>query len=59
VNLLNRNIVAVLKSADVRERLLAQSAEPVGDRPEEFGAFVKSEYVKWAKVAREANIRAE
>jgi tripartite-type tricarboxylate transporter receptor subunit TctC len=59
VDLLNRNIVAVLKSADVRERLLAQSAEPVGDRPEEFGAFVKSEYVKWAKVAREANIRAE
>lgn len=59
VETLNRNIVAVLRSPEVRERLLAQSAEPVGNRPEEFAAYVKSEYVKWAKVAREANIRAE
>lgn len=31
----------------------------VGSTPEQFGAFMKSETAKWARIIREANIRAE
>ena len=41
------------------ERLTALGAEPVGSSPEEFGAFMKSETAKWARVIKEANIRAD
>jgi tripartite-type tricarboxylate transporter receptor subunit TctC len=56
---LNRGIVDVLNARDVRERILSQSTEPVGDSPESFGRFIKSERDRWARVIREANIRLE
>jgi tripartite-type tricarboxylate transporter receptor subunit TctC len=56
---LNQEIVAILKLPDVKERLLADGAEPVGNTPEEFGAFIKSEIAKWAKVIKAAGLRAE
>jgi tripartite-type tricarboxylate transporter receptor subunit TctC len=59
VNRLHAEIVRALKAPDVRERLLSQSTEPVGNTPAEFGAFMKSEHAKWGKVIRAANIRVE
>jgi tripartite-type tricarboxylate transporter receptor subunit TctC len=59
VNRLHAEIVRALKAPDVRERLLSQSTEPVGNTPAEFGAFMKSEHAKWSKVIRAANIRVE
>ena len=59
VNRLNAEIVKTLKAADVRERLLSQSTEPVGNTPKEFAAFVKSERDKWAQVIRRAGVRME
>jgi len=59
VNRLNAEIVKALKTADVRERLLSQSTEPVGNTPKEFAAFVKSERDKWAQVIRRAGVRME
>jgi len=43
----------------VRERFLAMGAEPVGDRPAEFAAFIDAEMGKWKKVFKEAGIKAE
>jgi hypothetical protein len=34
-------------------------AEAVGNSQEQFGAFIKSETAKWAKVIRDGNIKAE
>jgi tripartite-type tricarboxylate transporter receptor subunit TctC len=48
-----------LRLPDVRERLAADGAEPVGSAPEEFAAFIKSEIVKWRKVAQTAGIKPE
>ena len=48
-----------LRAPEVRERLAQDSAEPVGSSPAEFSALVKSELVKWADIARAANIQAE
>lgn len=59
VTRLNGEIVKVLNAPEIRERLLSQSTEPVGDSPQAFAAFIKSERDKWARVIREAGIRAE
>ncbi len=56
---LNAEIVKALNMPDVRERLLSQSSEPVGNSPREFGAFVKSESEKWAGVIKRGNIRMD
>lgn len=56
---LNAETVAILKLADVRERLLADGAEPVGNTPEQFGAYIKSEIDKWRRVVQAAGLRAE
>jgi tripartite-type tricarboxylate transporter receptor subunit TctC len=59
VSRLHTEVVKVLRLPEIRERLIAQGTEPVGNTTEEFGAFMKSEAAKWAKVIREADIRAE
>jgi tripartite-type tricarboxylate transporter receptor subunit TctC len=38
--------------SDVVRTLSSQGAEPVGNTPDEFAAFVKSEIEKWAKVVK-------
>jgi tripartite-type tricarboxylate transporter receptor subunit TctC len=43
----------------VREKLLAQGAEPAGNSPEEFASFVKSEIAKWRKVVKDSGATAE
>jgi tripartite-type tricarboxylate transporter receptor subunit TctC len=52
VRFLNQEIVAVLNFPDVREKLLAQGAEPVGSSPEEFGRFLKAEIKKFEKLVK-------
>jgi len=56
---LNREIVRTLNLPEMQERLKQLGSDPVGNSPAEFGAFIKSEHDKWAKVIRQANIRAE
>ena len=56
---LNREIVEILKQKDVAEKLNAQGALPVGDTPEQFGAYIKAEIEKWGAVVRSSNIKAE
>jgi tripartite-type tricarboxylate transporter receptor subunit TctC len=58
VTRLNGEIARVLATAEVREQLQRQGADPVGDSPEEFAAHFKAEMVKWAKVVRAAGIEA-
>jgi tripartite-type tricarboxylate transporter receptor subunit TctC len=59
VNRLHTEIVKVLGTPDIRERLLSQSTEPVGNTPAEFAAFIRSEHAKWGKVIRDANVRVD
>lgn len=51
VSRLNAEIMKVLATPDVRERLLQQGADPAGSSPEQFAAQIKGEMTKWAKVA--------
>jgi|SRR5688572_9826214 len=49
----------VLQLPDVKERLAKVGAEPGGDRPEQFAAFIRSETEKYARIVREAKIKIE
>jgi tripartite-type tricarboxylate transporter receptor subunit TctC len=56
---LHREIVAIMALPEVHERFLAQAAEPVGNRPEEYAAFIQAEIAKWAKVVKEAGLKID
>jgi tripartite-type tricarboxylate transporter receptor subunit TctC len=56
VNLLQREIAAILAVPEVRERILALGFEPSGVTPAEFDAYIKSEIAKWRKVIEAAGI---
>ena len=56
---LNRALKAVVAEPDIRVKLLAQGAEGVGGTPEALGKVVNEELVKWAKLTKEANLKAE
>jgi len=59
VTRLHAEILKILRMPDIHDRLVSLGSDPVGSTPEEFGAFMKSETAKWARVIKEANIRAE
>ncbi|HKU69758.1 MAG TPA: tripartite tricarboxylate transporter substrate binding protein, partial [Burkholderiales bacterium] len=59
VTRLNAEIVRTLNLPEIRERLLSQSSEPVGDSPQAFAAFMKSEHAKWAGVIKRGGIKLD
>lgn len=59
VRQLNREIVAIIKAPDIRERFAKMGFDIVGNTPEDFQAFIEAEVAKWGKVVRAANIHAD
>ncbi len=59
IDRLNQEIVKLLKSPDVRDRLIADGTDPAPTTPEEFAAYIKSETEKWTKVIRAAGIKPQ
>jgi len=56
---LNAASVKALASAEMRERLAAQGADPVGNTPDQFAAFIKAEIDKWAKIVKASGARID
>jgi tripartite-type tricarboxylate transporter receptor subunit TctC len=50
---LNAVLVKALREPEVKERLAREGAEPVGNSPREFEAFIRNEIVKWTRVVKE------
>jgi tripartite-type tricarboxylate transporter receptor subunit TctC len=59
IDLLHGEILKVMELSDVTERMAVLGCEPVANTPEEFAARIKFEIPKWAKVIRDADIKAE
>jgi len=59
LQILHREIVKAYNAPDVKKQVLDTGSEVVGDTPEQFAAFVRSESAKWSKVIRDANIKPE
>jgi tripartite-type tricarboxylate transporter receptor subunit TctC len=49
----------VLQLPDVRERIEADGADPVGGSPEAFAAHIRSEHAKWSKVVKVSGAKVD
>jgi len=56
---LGTEVAAIVRLPAVRERLLALGAEPVGNTPDEFAAFNRSELAKWARIVKQSGARVD
>jgi tripartite-type tricarboxylate transporter receptor subunit TctC len=56
---LHGEILKAMNVAEVREKLTGLGFDPVGSTPKEFGVFRAAEAARWARVIKEAGIRAE
>jgi tripartite-type tricarboxylate transporter receptor subunit TctC len=59
VNRLHGEMVKILQQPEIRQRFAGDGADPVGNTPDQFAAYIKTELTKWAKVARDAGIKQE
>lgn len=55
----NEGLVKVLGSADLQQKLGDQGIDIASSSPDQFLAYVKTEMVKWAKVVKDAGLKAE
>ncbi len=54
---LNQSVVKALKDPEIKKRLESLGVNPVGDSPQEFGAYIQSQFKTWQKVINDANIK--
>jgi tripartite-type tricarboxylate transporter receptor subunit TctC len=55
----HRDVVGVLRAPEVEERLIKDGAEVIGNTPQEFARFIRSEIDKYASVIKERGLRAD
>ena len=58
INRLNNEIVKMLRLPEIEQLLQSSGVDPTPTTPEEFGAYVKSEFDKWQKVVKESGATA-
>jgi tripartite-type tricarboxylate transporter receptor subunit TctC len=56
---LHADIAALLKEPAVAELMLKQGMTPAGGTPEELHDLIRSDFERWTKIVREANIKAD
>jgi tripartite-type tricarboxylate transporter receptor subunit TctC len=52
-------LAKILSSADMKGQMANLGAEPGGNTPEEFAAFVKAESARWGKIIQDKGIKPE
>ncbi len=57
VDAISREVVAIIKLSDVRQKLATQFMEPVGSTPEEFRTLIDNEIARWAPVIKAADVK--
>lgn len=56
---LHTETARILAQGDTRDKLIAQGQEVIGGTPEQFGAVLREEMERWAKVVKAANVRID
>jgi len=59
VDRLHAEFTRALADPDLRERMLNLGAEPVGSKPEEFAAHIRSEAAKYARIIKASGAKAD
>lgn len=57
VDRINKDVVAIIRSPEVKDKLAAIFMEPVGSSPEDFRARIDGEIERWAPVIKAANVK--
>ena len=57
--IIRQKVLKIIAMPDVKDKLAAVGFVPIGDTPEEFAAYLKSESEKWGKVIRDGNIKLQ
>jgi tripartite-type tricarboxylate transporter receptor subunit TctC len=55
----NRELVKIIRSPEITQRLQDMEFEVVASSPEQFGAWIRSEIPRWGKVIKETGAKAE
>jgi tripartite-type tricarboxylate transporter receptor subunit TctC len=56
---LNREFVRAVRAPDLQDRLVDLGFQPIGSTPEQFGAILRAETAKWARVIAQAGIKLD
>jgi tripartite-type tricarboxylate transporter receptor subunit TctC len=56
---LHSEVTKILRTPEVRQELATLGAEPVGDTPDEFAAFLRADAARWGKIIQEKGIRSD
>src|SRR5687767_8990115 len=56
---LNSELVKVMHSPELKEKLAATGTDPLTSTPEEFAAYIQREIAKWGDVIRKAGVKAD
>ncbi len=56
---LNAEVVKILTTPELRERLASEGAVAVGNTPAQFDKFIRDEIGKWAKIIRDLKIKVD
>ena len=56
ITLLHRELLKAVNDRVIREQMISTGANPGGERPDEFAAFIRAELAKWGKVIKDAGI---
>lgn len=59
VEVLQRQVSAILRQPEVEKYFLDQGAEPVGNTPDEFSNLIAAELQKWARVVTATGVKLE
>ena len=59
IDRLHREFLRILQTPEIRDRLTSEGAEPVGNSPAEFTAFLKTDIARWAKVIKAAGAKLD
>ena len=59
VDRIHGEVVKALKNPEMQKQLSAHGADPIGNSPQEFAAFIHAEIAKWAQVIKTSGAKPE
>ena len=59
IHRIQQEVAKSLSTPAVRDRMMAQGADPVGNTPDQFAALIRAEHIKWAKVVKDSGAKVD